>query len=214
MTVGVGTGTDSVAFADVVGLGLNNIIVANYFTDSVTVPYEGSLGTSPDYREDVEGDTNLERAQGQVIVSSNEILYSAEYGINFDAGQRDSWSHPGAAAPLREVNTERLVPCVTIENNLIVGSGTAGILFSGDPNTSGADAAVPYGRIINNTIYGGVSSGSWNPGGNFPDAPVDSHFDHHERQRPARLHRRNRHPNRRKRHVRRRQHVGGILRGR
>ena len=112
-------------------------------------------------------------AQGQVIIASNEILDSAEYGINFDAGQRDPWTHPGAAAPLREVNTERLVPCVTIENNLIVGSGTAGILFSGDPNTSGAEAAVPYGRIINNTIYGGLSTAVEPPPvSDFPDGPV------------------------------------------
>ena len=40
-------------------------------------------------------------------------------------------------------------------NNVIADSGTAGILFSGDPNSGGGPiAAVPYGRIINNTIYG------------------------------------------------------------
>ena len=35
---------------------------------------------------------------------------------------------------------------------------TAGILFSGDPNAgNGPIAAVPYGRIVNNTIYGGAT---------------------------------------------------------
>jgi VCBS repeat-containing protein len=48
-----------------------------------------------------------------------------------------------------------LVPSVVISNNLIYNSGTGGILFSGD--AGGIDeigAAVPFGRIINNTIVG------------------------------------------------------------
>ena len=35
-------------------------------------------------------------------------------------------------------------------NNLIVDSGTSGIDFEGDPN----GGPVPFGRIVNNTIYG------------------------------------------------------------
>lgn len=43
-------------------------------------------------------------------------------------------------------------------NNIVSKSGTAGILFSGDPNTGSVPvAAVPYGRIVNNTIYGGAT---------------------------------------------------------
>jgi hypothetical protein len=53
-------------------------------------------------------------------------------------------------------NTARLVPGVVIVNNVVANTrGNAALLFSGDPNSgTGAAAPVPYGRIVNNTIYG------------------------------------------------------------
>jgi len=109
-------------------------------------------------------DVNHARQQGQVIIDSNEITHSKEYGIVVDAGQRDSaanWALPGSAAPLREINTERLVPGVTIENNLIAFSEQGGIHFSGEDSPANMPAAsVPFGRIVNNTIMGGVATTS------------------------------------------------------
>ena len=58
------------------------------------------------------------------------------------------------------LNGERLVPGVVVTNNVVNRAGTAGIRFSGDPNTPAATsavAAVPFGRIVNNTIYGGLT---------------------------------------------------------
>jgi hypothetical protein len=52
---------------------------------------------------------------------------------------------------LREVDTTRQVPGVVAMNNILYNNVTGGILFSGDP---GNDAAVPFGRIVNNTLYG------------------------------------------------------------
>ena len=68
--------------------------------------------------------------------------------ITVPAGERRStWR---SRSP--RTNTQRLVPGVTIANNVISDIGVAGIHYSGDVNPAGqALAAVPFGRIINNT---------------------------------------------------------------
>ena len=107
-------------------------------------------------------DTNNLRDQGQTIIHANTIFNSAEFGIRFDAGARDTWPHPGSVALLREVNTQRLIPGIAIENNLIAFGGEGGILFSGENDEIPEDmpiAAVPFGRIVNNTIFGAIGSG-------------------------------------------------------
>ncbi|HUY92990.1 MAG TPA: choice-of-anchor L domain-containing protein [Pirellulales bacterium] len=107
------------------------------------------------------GDPNLLRQQGQVVLQDNKISSSLDYGIVVEAAPRDSvtgQSVPGAVQNLSTLNTARLTPGATIENNLIVGGGQGGIDFLGDPNsTSAALAAVPFGRIVNNTIYGAAT---------------------------------------------------------
>jgi hypothetical protein len=116
------------------------------------------------------GDRNLQREQGMVVIQNTTIINAGQYGILAKGSARDAnGSHPGSAANLRELNTSRLAPGVVLENNLIVGSGLAGIKFSGDPNapipgpnpddppTFVPLAVVPFGRILNNTIYGGGS---------------------------------------------------------
>jgi hypothetical protein len=112
------------------------------------------------------GDSNIDRDQGQLILQANEIFQSAEWGILVDAGARDATTgipHPGAIRNLPDISDTRLVPGVTITNNLIARSGTGGIMFSGDPNdpNTGSDqvAPVPFGRVINNTIFGREAAG-------------------------------------------------------
>ncbi len=103
------------------------------------------------------GDSNPVRDQGQVVIHSNSISNSAEFGIRYDAGPRDaggSLPHPGAVRNLNEFNTARLVRGVAIANNTINNNAIGGILVSGDPGTDPL-APVPVGRIYNNTIYGG-----------------------------------------------------------
>jgi len=105
------------------------------------------------------GDSNHRRTQGQFLVENNIITAAATYGISFDAGARDAGSNkpnPGVARNLPVLNNQRLAPGAVAVNNIISGAGTAGIRFSGDPNTGSVPlAVVPYGRIVNNTIYGG-----------------------------------------------------------
>jgi len=120
---------------------------------------------------DLRGDSNLPREQGQFVVDGNFIANAATYGIRIDAGIRDAVSntpHPGVARNLPTLNNAQLVPGAFVVNNVVSSSGTAGILFSGDPNTpidipgstppatqAVPSAVVPFGRIVNNTIYGG-----------------------------------------------------------
>jgi len=164
----VGEGPRGLALGDLDGDLVAEFITADYVSHNVyyllsTFNWQqgGSIGLGAPKLRNVIGDNNAERQQGQILISANEILYSAEYGIKFDAGDRDPWPHASSTAALVQVNEGKLVPCVTIENNLVVASGAGGILFSGDPNTANdgdcAQAAVPFGRILNNTVYGGLA---------------------------------------------------------
>ncbi len=124
----------------------------------VTFGYQGST-------EHVwEGDSNRVRDQGQILIHSNIISNSSGFGIVSDAGSRNrsdliplggTLPHQGSPATLRETNPRGWVPGVVIANNLIYDSGAGGIRFSGDDNLAGQPrAAIPFGRIVNNTIYG------------------------------------------------------------
>ena len=116
---------------------------------------DGSLNVFSTLR----GDSNLLREQGQILLHGNRINHSQNYGIHVEAGPRSALDgnapHQGAVRHLDEINDEGLVPGVTVTNNLIAHSGTGGIRFSGDTNGAGLPTgAVPFGRIINNTIVG------------------------------------------------------------
>ncbi|MGB8854157.1 MAG: fibronectin type III domain-containing protein [Pirellulales bacterium] len=115
------------------------------------------------------GDQNQPREQGQFIISNNIVRAAADYGISIDAGERDAGTdmpHPGVARNMQLVNNSRLVSGVVVMNNVLTGTGPGGgsgsgngILFSGDLNTGNVPKAViPFGRIVNNTIYGGATA--------------------------------------------------------
>ncbi|RMF88512.1 MAG: right-handed parallel beta-helix repeat-containing protein, partial [Planctomycetota bacterium] len=109
---------------------------------------------------DAKGDSNTPRDQGQLLIRGNRISNSLEFGIVVDAGARDGSGnapHQGPVRVTRKLNPSRLVPGVVLQNNLINRSGTGGIRMSGDPSASGQQAAaVPFGRVVNNTIVGGT----------------------------------------------------------
>ena len=128
----------------------------------ITYGYSGISGVE----HEMVGDSNVFRDQGQILIHSNIVRDSLEFGIVADAGARNRSDlvptagvlpHAGPAANLRIRNSERLAPGVVIVNNVIAKSGTGGIRFSGDPATTGELGSVPFGRIINNTIYGNGS---------------------------------------------------------
>ncbi len=90
------------------------------------------------------GDVNRFRDQGQVIIHSNFITDSRDFGIVADAGARDVEprlavgfleAHAGAARNLRELNNAPdggLAPGAVIENNVISNEGLGGIHVSGN----------------------------------------------------------------------------------
>jgi hypothetical protein len=90
------------------------------------------------------GDSNRFRDQGQVLIHSNFIMDSRDFGIVAAGGVRDKEPgvpvgflrpHWGAARNLRELNNQPdggLVPGVVIENNVIAGEGLGGIHVSGN----------------------------------------------------------------------------------
>ncbi len=117
---------------------------------------------------DERGDSNLFRDQGQILIRGNTITNSAGYGIVVAPGTRDGQDgdipHSGPVRNTPKLNAGSLVPGVVIANNVLAYNGNSntgqggGIRFSGEVNPPGGQVgAVPFGRIINNTIYGGVT---------------------------------------------------------
>ncbi|KLU05935.1 Alkaline phosphatase [Rhodopirellula islandica] len=112
-------------------------------------------------------DVNRTDDQGQIIISSNFISDSANYGISAtlgDRGQGNTTSGttqdtlPGSARLLRNENQTGLIPGAVIINNVVSNSGTGGILFGGGTFDDGESPAPNlFGRIVNNTV---VNTGS------------------------------------------------------
>ncbi|WP_166824326.1 Calx-beta domain-containing protein [Thalassoroseus pseudoceratinae] len=104
------------------------------------------------------GDANLEREQGQLVISQNKITNTANTGISVDAAQRSQSALAPLGVPINFApqNDQNLVPGVKIVNNVVATFGQSGISLAGDPNSGTvANAAVPFARVINNTLYGG-----------------------------------------------------------
>jgi hypothetical protein len=100
------------------------------------------------------GDQNRQREQGQVILEANRVRFSAGFGIDVSAAPRDPQNGQALQGPVRqlaELNFNRLLPGVVVTNNLLEGNLGGGIRFAGDANTS---APVPFGRVVNNTVFG------------------------------------------------------------
>lgn len=109
------------------------------------------------------GDRNTVRKQGVIAISSNTISNVSQSGIVVTSGARDGTAanlpHPGSVINGPVLNNERLLPGPQISNNVIYNFQAAGIQFSGDSNPSGMSiAGAPYGRIVNNTIFGGLTA--------------------------------------------------------
>jgi len=112
-------------------------------------------------RYDEKGDSNLFRDQGQILIQGNTITDSLEYGIRAEAGARSGQDgdlpHLGPVRMTPKLNADNLVPGVVVANNVLAYNQNGGIRFAGDANPAAVQtAAVPFGRIVNNTIYGGV----------------------------------------------------------
>lgn len=115
------------------------------------------------------GDSNLHRDQGHVQIEQNLIRDFSQIGILVDAGVRDAasaelpfeffptdFAHPGSPIRFDTLNNANLAPGVTLENNVVANIGQIAIRFGGDPNGGAIPGApAPFGKIVNNTVYGG-----------------------------------------------------------
>ena len=122
-----------------------------------------SDGTSFATQYDFHGDTMTIRNQGHIEILNNTITNVSGFGIEVtSANTRDSGNndpHPGSVINLPTIDSNNWVPGPNIVGNVIANFGQGGILFAGDSDPAGqAAAAVPFGRIVNNTIFGGATA--------------------------------------------------------
>jgi GEVED domain/Dockerin type I domain/Bacterial pre-peptidase C-terminal domain len=108
------------------------------------------------------GTQNRERLQGQIVISNSRISNSSGFGASIEPGPRDAVTRaPVSGSPRNTItlNTERLAPGAVIMNSEFLFNQSGGINIQGDPLTAGVPAAaVPFVRLVNNTIVGGSLS--------------------------------------------------------
>ena len=133
------------------------------FVDSAVVPVDLDPGVPgfipPDTipASKVPADMNTVQAQGEVIISSDMISDSANWGILVEPGPRtrEPTAAPGAGRRSRRGQPAGAGGRITLMNNVAAYNGSGGIQISGDSDPAGEPvAAVPFVRVINNTIYG------------------------------------------------------------
>lgn len=103
------------------------------------------------------GDRNFYREKGHIIVESTSVFNASQFGIRVEPGPRDTGSnnpHPGSGRTLNAPN--QLVSGVTLKNNLLAFNGQGGIRISG--STGQPTGAIPFVRVVNNTVYGGLTA--------------------------------------------------------
>lgn len=122
--------------------------------------YGVELGRSGFYSE--LGDSNLERLQGMILIANNSISNVSQVGIDVKLSDRDSSTDLTAPGGIRNVpglNSTRQVPGTVLTNNVISNFVDAGIRFAGVVNANGSPLSpIPFGRIVNNSIWGGVTA--------------------------------------------------------
>ncbi len=125
-------------------------------TISVTIP--SSVGVAQSLVLD--GDRNTPREQGQVVVENSRVSNSSGFGITLRADPREAGSNapnPGSVRNTVTLNNQRLIPGAVVVNNELVANLGGGISVEGDTATGNVPlAAVPFARIVNNTILGGT----------------------------------------------------------
>ena len=108
---------------------------------------------------DFQGDDNTRREQGQIVIQGSRFENNLVMGINIDSAERSGNLNQGPVRNLREINTENLLPGVTLTNN-IIANNPDGLRIAGESNLAGQQvAAVPFARVINNTIVGAGGNG-------------------------------------------------------
>ncbi len=120
------------------------------------------------------GDQNRDRTeQGIILIENSRFVFNADAGIDLihDSQSRATGVDQADSTPnvvayprnLVELNSQRLVPGVVVQSNILAFNQNAGVRITGlanstNANTTSAANPVAFDRIVNNTIVGGVIS--------------------------------------------------------
>ncbi len=130
------------------------------FDSTATVNVPSTIGTTVVTKGI--GTQNRDRQQGQVVVNNTRVSNSLNFGITIDPAPRDPVTGaplPGSPRNTITVNTERLAPGAVVMNSEFLFNQLGGISVEGDAQTNNVPAAaVPFVRLVNNTIIGGSLS--------------------------------------------------------
>ena len=147
----------------------------NLFGDVVVSDPSGSLAAIN--RETLRGDDNRDRdGQGVIVVENSRFLFNEQYGLNINHGLTANVDGVDTNSLLRyprnlvELNTESFVPGVVVQSNVFAFNTLGGLQIEGiDPTISETISdPLPFERIVNNTIIGGViSRGTESPSATF-----------------------------------------------
>ena len=124
---------------------------------TITITLPTSIGTAQS--RSLTGDRNTQREQGQVVIENTRVSNSAGFGITLSADPREAGSNapnPGSVRNTITLNNQRLIPGAVVVNNELSQNALGGISISGDTAIGNVPAAaIPFARIVNNTIVGG-----------------------------------------------------------
>ncbi|MFP6676550.1 MAG: right-handed parallel beta-helix repeat-containing protein, partial [Pirellulaceae bacterium] len=129
-----------------------DIEVTLHGVDQMTVTKDGKTS---EYRVEYgfTGDANLDRDQGQIVLDSNIIAHTSDFGIASNPAQRIGGNPSTAVRNFSELNDDRLVPGLMIVNNLLYDNANGGISLTGE-TFAAALGPVPFVRVVNNTFVG------------------------------------------------------------
>ncbi|MEM6778539.1 MAG: dockerin type I domain-containing protein, partial [Planctomycetota bacterium] len=117
---------------------------------------------------ELRGDQNRDREQqGVILIEANRFLFSEQSGVRINREDqqrvvgRDAFDETPAVLSyprnLVELNTENLIPGVTVRDNVMAFNADSGVYISGlDGGGVSAENPVGFDRIFNNTIIGGT----------------------------------------------------------
>ncbi len=114
------------------------------------------------------GTSNRARPQGQIVINGTRVSNSQNFGIEMAAPGRDANGASLLGTPRNTVtlNVDGLAPGAVVMNSELIGNTLGGISISGEEFTTNLPrSAIPFVRLVNNTILGGTVTGT-------ADAPV------------------------------------------
>ncbi len=140
----------------------------NLFGNVVISNFTGALAEV--IQRTLRGDKNRDRTeQGMILIENSRFAFNSDSGIDIvhDSSARATGVNAANSTPsvvvyprnLVELNTQNLIPGVVVQSNVLAYNQNAGVRITGlaaANNNASAGNPVPFDRVVNNTIVGGV----------------------------------------------------------